>query len=67
MNDLAQFVQANEPRLLFYSVYVNDDGTRMSVVHINPDSASLERHLTVAGPKFLQKAKMLGSGTVRRA
>jgi hypothetical protein len=53
MNDMAQFVQANEPRLLFYSVYVNDDGTRMSVVHINPDSASLERHLTVAGPKFL--------------
>jgi hypothetical protein len=60
-------------------------------VHINPDSASLERHLKVAGPKFppigeflrllsidvygrpdaglveglRQKAKMLGSGTVR--
>ena len=41
MNDLAQFVQANEPQLLAYNVYFNDDGTRMSVLHINPDSASL--------------------------
>jgi hypothetical protein len=91
MNDLARFVQANEPQLWAYHVYFNDDGTRMSVLHINPDSASLERHMEVAGPKFppigefitllsidvygrpdhglveglRQKAKMLGSGTVR--
>ena len=45
MNDLARFVQANEPQLFAYNVYFNDDGTRMSVLHINPDSASLEfRH-----------------------
>ncbi|HEY6686735.1 MAG TPA: hypothetical protein VI094_11080 [Propionibacteriaceae bacterium] len=42
MNDLARFVQANEPQLLAYNVYFNDDGTRMSVLHINPDSASVE-------------------------
>jgi hypothetical protein len=91
MNDLARFVQANEPQLLAYNVYFSDDGTRMSVLHINPDAASLERHMKVAGPKFppigefirllyidvygrpnaglveelRQKAKMLGSGTVR--
>ena len=91
MNDLARFVQASEPRLLAYNAYFTDDGTRMSVLHINPDSASLERHMKVAGPKFppigefikllsidvygrpddglveglRQKAKMLGSGTVR--
>jgi hypothetical protein len=91
MNDLARFVQANEPQLFAYNVYFNDAETRMSVLHINPDSASLERHLKVAGPKFppigeflrllsidvygrpdaglveglRQKAKMLGSGTVR--
>jgi hypothetical protein len=52
MDDLAQFVQANEPQLLAYNVYFTQDGTRMSVVHINPNSASLELHLTVAGPKF---------------
>jgi hypothetical protein len=43
---LARFVQANEPQLLAYRVYLNDDRTRMSVVlHINPDSASLARHM----------------------
>jgi hypothetical protein len=52
MNDLARFVQANEPQLFAYNVYFNDDGTRMSVLHINPDSASLELHMKVAGPKF---------------
>jgi hypothetical protein len=52
MNDLARFVQANEPQLLAYHVYFSDDGTRMSVLHINPDSASLERHMKVAGPMF---------------
>jgi hypothetical protein len=52
MDDLARFVQTNEPQLLAYNVYFTEDGTRMSVVHINPDSASLELHLKVAGPKF---------------
>jgi hypothetical protein len=52
MNDLARFVQANEPQLLACNVYFTDDGTRMSVLHINPDSAALERHMKVAGPKF---------------
>src|SRR5215207_4410811 len=40
MNALARFVQANEPQLFAYSVY------------FNPDSASLELHMKVAGPKF---------------
>jgi len=52
MDDLAQFVRANEPQLLAYNVYFTEDGTHMSVVHINMDSASLELHLKVAGPKF---------------
>jgi hypothetical protein len=52
MVDLTEFVEANEPRLLAYHVYFSDDGARMTVLHINPDSASLEFHLKMAGPKF---------------
>jgi hypothetical protein len=52
MDDLTEFVEANEPRLLGYQVYFSDDGDRMTVLHINPDSASLEFHMNVAGPKF---------------
>jgi len=52
MDDLTQFVEASEPRLLAYNVYFSDDGGRMTVLHINPDSAALEFHMNVAGPKF---------------
>ena len=52
MNDLVQFVEANEPRLLAYNVYFTDDDTRMTVLHISPDSAALEAHMKIAGPKF---------------
>ena len=52
MKELVAFAQANEPRLLAYNVYFNDDGTRMTVVHVHPDSASLAYHMEVAGPFF---------------
>jgi hypothetical protein len=52
MDDLAEFVQTNEPQLFAYNVYFTEDRTRMSVVHINPDSASLELHMNPTGPKF---------------
>lgn len=52
MKELVAFAQANEPRLLAYNVYFNDDGTRMTVVHVHPDSASLEYHMEVAGSFF---------------
>jgi hypothetical protein len=52
MGELVRFVEANEPRLVAYNVYFNEDGTRMTVLHISPDSAALEHHMSVAGPKF---------------
>jgi hypothetical protein len=52
MSELAEFVEANEPQLITYQVYFSEDGTRMTVLHINPDSTSLEFHMKTAGPKF---------------
>jgi hypothetical protein len=52
MEDLRMFVEANEPQLLAYNVYFSNNGTRMTVLHINPDPASLEFHMKVAGPLF---------------
>ena len=62
MSELIKFVEANEPRLIAYNVYLNEDGTRMIVIHVHPDSASLEFHLKVAGPpfaKFVRFVKLL--------
>jgi hypothetical protein len=52
VKELVDFIDAHEPRLLAYNVYFSDDGTRMTVVHVHLDSASLERHMEVAGPAF---------------
>jgi hypothetical protein len=52
MNELAAFVEANEPRTVAYNVYFNEEGTRMTVVHVHPNSASLEFHMRTAGPLF---------------
>jgi hypothetical protein len=59
MNELADFVEANEPRIIAYNVYFSDDGTRMTVVHVHPDSESLEYHMEVAGPVFRQFAEFV--------
>jgi hypothetical protein len=59
MKELADFVEAKEPRILAYNVYFSDDGARMSVVHVHPDSASLEYHMEVAGPIFRRLAELV--------
>jgi hypothetical protein len=57
--ELADFVEASEPQLISYSVYFNEDGSRMTVVHVHPDPASLDFHMDVAGPRFARFADLL--------
>ena len=45
--DLASFIEANEPQLLAFNEYVNEDGTEVGVVQIHPDAASMELHMDV--------------------
>jgi quinol monooxygenase YgiN len=52
LDRLVDFVEANEPRLIAYNVYFSEDGTRLTVMSVHPDSASLEHHMEVAGPLF---------------
>ena len=59
MKELAQFVEANEPRLVGYNVYFDEGGTRMTVIHVHRDSESLEFHMNVAGPLFPRFADLV--------
>jgi quinol monooxygenase YgiN len=62
MNELVEFVEANESQLIAYNVYFNEDGGRMTVIHVHPSSESLEFHMRVAGhlfPKFAEFIKLL--------
>ena len=64
VENLVAFVEANEAEPLVYDIYFDEAGTQMTVVQIHPDSASLERHLTVAGPLFRRFADLLTLGRV---
>ena len=52
IRELVEFVEMHEPRLIAYNAYLSNDGTELTVVSVHPDSASLEHHMTVAGPLF---------------
>jgi hypothetical protein len=65
IRELVNFVDANEPQLVAYNVYLSDDGRHMTVVHIHADSASLEHHLDVAGPAFRKLAHLITLSSIR--
>ena len=52
IHDLVAFVEAHEPQLLAYNFYLDDDASEITLVAVHPDSASLERHVSVAGDAF---------------
>jgi hypothetical protein len=49
--DLSSFIEANEPQLLAFNEYVNEDGTEVGVVQIHPDAASMEFHMKVVAER----------------
>jgi hypothetical protein len=44
---LVDFVEENEPRVIAFNEYANDDGTEVAVVQIHPDADSMALHLEV--------------------
>jgi quinol monooxygenase YgiN len=62
--ELAEFVDANETETISYQVFFSDDDRQMTVVQVHPDSASMERHMEVAGPVFAKFADLLVLRTI---
>ena len=44
---LSDFIEANEPRLIAFHEYANEDGTGVGVVQVHPDADSMEFHMQV--------------------
>ena len=44
---LVDFVEENEPRVIAFNEYANDDGTEVAVVQIHPDADSMAFHMEV--------------------
>ncbi len=59
IGELAAFVEANEPQLIGYSVYLDPGATEMTVIHVHRDPPSLEDHMALAGPRFPHFAELV--------
>ena len=59
IDELVAFVEANEPDVLVYQVYLDRAAGQMTVLQMHPDSSSMEFHMQVAAPIFQRFAGRL--------
>ena len=59
IDELVAFVEANEPDVLVYQVYLDRTAGQMTVLQMHPDSSSMEFHMQVAAPIFQRFAGRL--------
>ncbi|MGH2490292.1 MAG: hypothetical protein ACRDF9_02175 [Candidatus Limnocylindria bacterium] len=59
INEMVELVESNEPRPIAYNVYLNENSTRMTVVQVHPDSASMELHMKLAGSVFRRFVELI--------
>jgi hypothetical protein len=62
--ELAAFVKTNETEPIAYQVFFAEDGRLMTVLQVHPDSASMERHMELAGPVFATFADLVVLRTI---
>ena len=48
---LVDFIEANEPRLLAFNEYANEEGTEVSVVQVHPNADSMAFHMEVVAER----------------
>jgi len=61
---LSDFIEENEPRILAFNEYANDEGTEVGVVQVHPDVASFAFHMEVVRERALRAyAETLDSTT----
>ena len=48
---LVEFIEANEPRLIAFNEYANENGTEVAVVQVHPDADSMAFHMEVVAER----------------
>lgn len=56
---LVDFIDAREPQLITYGFYVDEAASKMTVVAVHPDSASLELHMEIGSSEFGKLAHLV--------
>lgn len=52
ITELVELIESREPQLHFYGFYLDEDESRMTVVAVHPDAASVELHMDVGATAF---------------
>jgi hypothetical protein len=48
---LVDFIEANEPQLIAFNEYANEEGTEVAVVQVHPDADSMAFHMKVVAER----------------
>ncbi|MFN2524739.1 MAG: putative quinol monooxygenase [Actinomycetota bacterium] len=50
--ELIDFVETNEPRMIAFHAFLDGEGSKLVIVQVHPDSASMEFHLQINAKHF---------------
>jgi quinol monooxygenase YgiN len=50
--ELVDFVETNEPRMIAFHAFLDEEGSKLTIVQVHPDSASMEFHMQVNAKHF---------------
>jgi hypothetical protein len=65
VQDLVEFIEASEPRLIAFNEYLSDAGDEVTVVQVHPDTASLEAHMEIVRERAQEAYAETLDATVR--
>ena len=52
--ELVEVVESNEPRMISFNAFANEEGTEVTVVQVHPDGFSMEHHVHVVREHITQ-------------
>jgi quinol monooxygenase YgiN len=50
--ELVEFVETNEPRMIAFHAYLDEEGSKLTIVQVHPDPSSMEFHMQVNAKHF---------------
>ena len=59
IDELVAFIEVREPQLIHYGFYLDEGSSRMTVIAVHPDAASVELHMEIGGPAFRSFAELI--------
>lgn len=64
VEELTAFVERSNPHVLSYRFFFDEDGSRMTVIGVHPDSEALEFHMDVGEEEFRKFADLLDLSSI---